>query len=191
MHAWGVGRLAGLPGLVLLASALALAPAGADEEVAVELLGFLLELPGGHARVPPARPVAARLDVINELGGPRHRFVLELAPTTAGPAAPLREEQLVVVDGTLARGRVRALRVSPVELAELAGELLLAGEPLTLPLGRDRLVRLRVEGLPSVPLDLLLTTRTTGAPGPWRDGQPVRLRIVNGRRVVVAIEPGP
>lgn len=180
-------------GLLLLLVATPSASAQTPDEVAVELVGFLSGLPTGGLAVPPPRTAAARLEVPNEQGGPRSVFTVELTPGTAGrlPAGRAREGQLVVIDGTLARDRLRARAVGDVDVDRVAGRVALPEGILALPVASDRLVAVRLDGSPSMPLGFLLTPSTGHVVSSLRDGQPVTLVIVNGQRLVVVVETPP
>jgi len=160
------------------------------DEVEVELVGFLDNLPGGGVRLPLSGPAAARLEVPNEQGGARVAFTLEFTPRTefARDTSRLRNDQLVVVEGVLAPGRLWVRRIHEVEVAEYAGRLALRDGPLDLPVAADRLVEIFLDGATTLPVTFLLTPRTSSRQSKLNDAQSVTIAVVIGRRVVVGIE---
>jgi hypothetical protein len=164
--------------------------AGSADDVEVELVGFLGTLPDEDLRLPLSSGMTARFEVPNEQGGARVAFTVELTPRTefVRNADRVRGDQLVVLEGVLERERLRVLRVREVDVAEYSGRLSLREGPLALPLATDRLVEVFLDGAPSLPVTFLLTPRTTSRRTSLRDGQPVTLAVVNGRRLVVGIE---
>jgi hypothetical protein len=160
------------------------------DEVEVELVGFLGNLPPGGARLPLSGATTARLEVPNEQGGARVAFTLEFTPRTefARDAERLRNDQLVVVEGVLGPGRLWVRRIHEVDVAEYAGRLALRDGSLDLPVAADRLVEIVLDGAATLPVTFLLTPRTSSRQSKLNDGQPVTIAVVIGRRVVVAIE---
>jgi hypothetical protein len=176
--------------VVLLAACMAAAPAGAADEIEVELVGFLGKLPEGGLRLPLSGGTLARLEVPDEQGGARTAFTVELTPRTefSGDARRVRGDQLVVMEGVLQPGRLRVLRVREIDVAEYSGRVSLRQGPLELPVASDRLVEVFLDGASSLPINFLLTPRTTSRQSSLRDGQPVTIVVVSGRRLVVGIE---
>lgn len=151
-------------------------PAVADE-IEVQLVGFLVQLPGQDAL----------LEVPNEQGGPRVTFEIEITPSTSirVTGGRLRSGELVVLDGLLAARRIRAHRVADVQVVELNGRFMLVEGSIALPVASDRLVQLAVDGS-TAPLTFLLL-RGAGVVR-VRDGQPVTLGVVSGTRLIVGVE---
>lgn len=160
------------------------------DEVEVELVGFLGDLPAAGVRLPPSATTTARLEVPNEQGGARVPFTLEFTPRTefARGSDGLRNDQLVVVEGVLSPGRLWVRRIHEVDIAEYGGRLALRDGSLDLPVAADRLVEIVLDGATTLPVAFLLTPRTSSRQSKLNDGQPVTIAVVTGRRVVVAIE---
>jgi len=160
------------------------------DEVEVELVGFLGDLPAAGVRLPPSDATTARLEVPNEQGGARVSFTLEFTPRTefARGSDRLGNDQLVVVEGVLGPGRLWVRRIHEVDIAEYAGRLALRDGSLDLPVAADRLVEIILDGVTTLPVTFLLTPRTSSRQSKLNDGQPVTIAVVTGRRVVVAIE---
>ena len=160
------------------------------DEVEVELVGFLSNLPDEGVRLPPAGVTTARLEVPNEQGGSRIAFTVEFTPRTefARDAGRLRNDQLVVLEGVLGPGRLWVRRIHEVDIAEYGGRIGLRDGPLDLPVVADRLVEIFLDGASTLPVTFLLTPRTTSRQSTLGDGQPVTIAVVSGRRVIVAIE---
>lgn len=157
-------------------------PVAVADEIEVQLVGFLVHLrsPGGGVRL-------AELDVPNEQGGARVGFEIEITPRTSLAVAGgrLRPGELVVLEGWLAAGRVRAHRIVDVRVVELPGRFLLPDGRLALPLADDRLVQFAVDG--SVAPLVFLLLRGAGV-APVRDRQPVTLGVVSGTRLIVGVD---
>ena len=100
----------------------------------------------------------------------------------------MRGGDLVVLEGVLYPGRLRVLHVREVDVAEFRGRLSLPDGPLPLPPTADQLIDVRLDGGASLPVTFLLTPRTTSPRTSLRDGQPVSLTVVVGRRLVVDLE---
>ena len=164
--------------------------AGSADDVEVELVGFLGKLPEGGLRLPLSSRMTARFEVPNEQGGARVAFTVEFTPRSefSRDAVRVRGDQLVVLEGVLQPDRLQVLRVREVDVAEYSGRLSLREGPLALPLSTDHLVEVFLDGAPNLPVTFLLTPRTTSRRTSLRDGQPVTLAVVNGRRLVVGIE---
>ena len=162
----------------------------AADEVEVELVGFLGDLPQGWVRLPLSGAMTARLEVPNEQGGSRVAFTVELTPRTefARDAGRIRNDQLVVVEGVLGPGRLWVRRIHEVDIAEYAGRLALREGPLDLPVVADRLIEIVLDGATTLPVTFLLTPRTSSRQSKLTDGQSVTIAVVSGRRVVVGIE---
>ena len=160
------------------------------DDVEVELVGFLGDLPEGGVRLPLAGVTTARLEVPNEQGGSRIAFTVEFTPRTefARDAGRIRNDQLVVLEGVLGPGRLRVRRLHEVDIAEYGGRIALRDGPLDLPVVADRLVEIFLDGAPSLPVTFLLTPKTTSRQSKLGDGQPVTIAVVSGRRVIVGIE---
>lgn len=160
------------------------------DEVEVELVGFLGNLPAAGVRLPLSGATTARLEVPNEQGGARVTFTLEFTPRTefARETGRLGNDQLVVVEGVLGPGRLWVRRLHEVDIAEYAGRLALRDGPLDLPVAADRLVDIVLDGATTLPVTFLLTPRTSSRQSKLNDGQSVTIAVVTGRRVVVAIE---
>jgi hypothetical protein len=175
---------------VLLAACMAATPAGAADEVEVELVGFLDTLAEGGLRLPLSSETIARLEVPNEQGGARIAFTVELTPRTefSRDAGRVRGDQLIVMEGVLQPGGLRVLRVREIDVAEYSGRVSLREGTLELPVATDRLVEIVLDGTSSLPVSFLLTPRTTSRQSSLRDGQSVTLAVVSGRRLVVGIE---
>lgn len=174
-----------------LATVLALGGAVfAADEVEVELVGFLGNLPADGVRLPPSGVTAARLEVPNEQGGSRVTFTIEFTSRTefARGADRLRNGQLVVVEGALGPGRLRVLRLYEADIAEYGGRLALREGPLDLPVATDRLVEIFLDGATTLPVTFLLTPRTSSRQSTLNDGQSITIAVVAGRRIVVGIE---
>ena len=75
-----------------------------------------------------------------------------------------------------------------IDVAEYSGRVSLPQGPLELPVASDRLVEVFLDGASSLPINFLLTPRTTSRQSSLRDGQPVTIVVVSGRRLVVGIE---
>jgi hypothetical protein len=175
----------------VLAAALSLSGAAlAADEVEVELIGFLGNLPPGGVRLPLSGVTTARLEVPNEQGGARVAFTLEFTPRTefARDAGRMRNDQLVVVEGVLGPGRLWVRRIHEVDIAEYVGRLALRDGPLALPVITDRLVEIVLDGATTLPVTFLLTPRTSSRQSKLDDGQSVTIAVVSGRRVIVGIE---
>ena len=175
---------------VVLAAALSLAGAVfSADEVEVELVGFLGNLPQGGVGLPLSGVTTARIEVPNEQGGARVAFTLEVTPRTefARDAGRMRNDQLVVVEGVLGPGRLWVRRIHEVDIAEYAGRLALRDGPLDLPVTTDRLVEIFLDAT-TLPVTFLLTPRTSSRQSKLNDGQSVTIAVVTGRRVVVGIE---
>ena len=155
------------------------------DEVEVELVGFLSNLPEEGVRLPPAGVTTARLEVPNEQGGSRIAFTVEFTPRTefARDAGRLRNDQLVVLEGVLGSGRLWVRRIP-----EYGGRIGLRDGPLDLPVVADRLVEIFLDGASTLPVTFLLTPKTTSRQSKLGDGQPVTIAVVSGRRVIVGIE---
>jgi hypothetical protein len=163
--------------LIAAVLAVALSFGGAafsGDEVEVELVGFLVNLPEGGMRLPLAGVTTARLEVPNEQGGSRIVFTVEFT--------------LVVLEGVLGPGRLRVRRLHEVDIAEYGGRIALRDGPLDLPVVADRLVEIFLDGASSLPVTFLLTPKTTSRQSKLGDGQPVTIAVVSGRRVIVGIE---
>jgi len=176
---------------VVLAAALSLSGAAlAADEVEVELVGFLGNLPQGGVGLPLSGVTTARIEVPNEQGGARVAFTLEFTPRTefARDAGRMRNDQLVVVEGVLGPGRLWVRRIHEVDIAEYVGRLALRDGPLDLPVVADRLVEIVLDGATTLPVTFLLTPRTSSRQSKLNDGQSVTIAVVSGRRVVVGIE---
>jgi hypothetical protein len=175
----------------VLAAALSLAAAAfSADEVEVELVGFLSSLPAGEVRLPLAGVTTARLEIPNEQGGARVAFTVEFTARTefAPDAGRLRNDQLVVVEGVLGRGRLWVRRIHEVDIAEYAGRLALRDGPLDLPVSTDRLIEIVLDGATTLRVTFLLTPRTSSRESKLNDGQSVTIAVVSGRRVIVGIE---
>ena len=161
-----------------------------SDEIEAELIGFLVHVPPGGLRLPPASVVTATLEVPNEQGGPRVVFPVEFGARTevALRASHVRGGDLVVLEGVLSPGRLRVLHVREVDVAEFRGRVSLPAGPLSLPAATDQLVDVFLDGGASLPVSFLLTPRTTSPRMSLRDGQPVSLAVVIGRRLVVDLE---
>jgi len=159
------------------------------DEVEVELVGFLGDLPAREVRLPLSGVTTARLEVPNEQGGPRVAFTVEFTTRTefARDAGRLRDDQLVVLEGVLRPGRLWVRRIPEVDIAEYAGRLALRDGPLDLPVTTDRLVEIFLDDT-TLPVTFLLTPRTSSRQSKLNDGQSVTIAVVTGRRVVVGIE---
>jgi hypothetical protein len=182
-------------GTCLIAAVLtvALSLAGAvfsADEVEVELVGFLGNLPAGEVRLPLSGVTPARLEVPNEQGGSRVTFTVEFTTRTefARDASRLRDDQLVVLEGVLRPGRLWVRRIHEVDIAEYAGRLALRDGPLDLPVTTDRVVEIFLDGATILPVTFLLTPRTSSRQSKLNDGQSVTIAVVSGRRVIVGIE---
>lgn len=164
--------------------------ATSTDEIEAELIGFLVQLPPDGLRLPPASVVTAALEVPNEQGGPRVVFPVEFGARTEVTLRPshVRGGELVVLEGVLYPGRLRVLHIRDVEVMEFRGRVSLPGGPLSLPPTTDQLVEVFLDGGASLPVSFLLTPRTTGPRMSLRDGQPVSLAVVVGRRLVVDLE---
>jgi hypothetical protein len=179
------GRLAGslLATLVLAAGA-----APAADEIEVQLVGFLVA--PAEARTPATGTALAGLDVPNEQGGARIFFHVEItrATTVALPGGRPRFGELVVLSGLLATGRVRAHRIAEIDVVELSGRVRLGDGVLDLPVARDRLLDVYLDGS-STPVAFLLLPKAASVRRQLRDSQPVTLAVVSGTRLIVGIEP--
>lgn len=171
------------------------APTAGDDDVEVELVGFLVYLPEpggreGGGGTPSPGVTAARLEVPNQQGGARVVFSVEFTARTevALPGGRARPGEVVVLDGALHRGRIRALRVREVRIVELAGRLSLPDGPLVLPVVADRIVDVALDGAPTLGVAFLLTPWTASRWKSIRDGQPVILAVAHGTRIVVGLE---
>jgi hypothetical protein len=164
--------------------------ATSSDEIEAELIGFLVQLPRDGLHLPPPSVVAAALEVPNEQGGPRVVFPVEFGARTEVTlrASHVRDGELVVLEGVLYPGRLRVLHVREVDVAEFRGRVSLPGGPLSLPPTTDQLVDVFLDGSPTLPVAFLLTPRTTSPRMSLRDGQPVSLGVVIGRRLVVDLE---
>ena len=180
----------GLRAVVLIVALSMSGTALAADEVEVELVGFLGNLPAAGLRLPLSGATLARLEVPNEQGGSRVAFTLEFTPRTefARDAGRLGNDQLVVVEGVLGPGRLWVRRIHEVDIAEYAGRLALRDGPLDLPVAADRLVEIVLDGATTLPVTFLLTPRTSSRQSKLTDGQSVTIAVVTGRRVVVGIE---
>jgi hypothetical protein len=179
------------PIAAVLTAALSLGGAAfAGDEVEVELIGFLGNLPQGGVRLPLSGVTTARLEVPNEQGGARVAFTVEFTPRTefARDAGRFRDDQLVVVEGVLGLGRLWVRRIHEVDIAEYVGYLALRDGPLDLPVTTDRLVEILLDGTTTIPVTFLLTPRTSSRQSKLNDGQSVTIAVVSGRRVIVGIE---
>jgi len=190
---WAI--IANVKGTYVIAAVLtvALSLAGrviSADEVVVELVGFLGNLPAGEVRLPLSGVTTARLEVPNELGGSRVAFTVEFTMHTefARDAGRLRDQELVVLEGVLRPGRLWARRIHEVDIAEYGGRLALRDGPLDLPVTTDRLVEIFLDGAKTLPVTFLLTPGTSSRQSKLSDGQAVTIAVVTGRRVVVGIE---
>ena len=179
-----------LAGSILALASLAVGTALGADEIDAELIGFLVQLPPGGLRLPPAAMTTVTLEVPNEQGGPRVAFAVEFGPRTEIDLRDnlLRNGALVMLEGALHPGRLRVRRVSDVDVAEVRGRVALPAGPLDLPAPADRLLGIILDGAPGLTVTFLLTTRTTTPRTSLRDGQPVSLAVVVGRRLVVDLE---
>jgi hypothetical protein len=175
---------------VLVVACLLAAPGTAADPIEVELVGFLGRLPEGGLRLPLSHGATARLEVPSEQGGPRTAFTVELTTRTefSRSAGRLRGDQLVIVEGVLQPGGLRALHVREIDVAEYSGRVSLQEGPLELPVTADRLVEIFLDGASRLPVSFLLTPRTSSRQVSLRDGQAVTITVVSGRRLVVGIE---
>jgi hypothetical protein len=162
----------------------------AADEVEVELVGFLGNLPQEGVRLPLSGVTTARLEVPNEQGGARAAFTVEFTPRTefARDAGRMRNDQLVVVEGVLGPARLWVRRIHEVDIAEYGGRLALRDGPLDLPVTADRLIEIVLDGATTLPVTFLLTPGTSSRQSKLNDGQSVTIAVVTGRRVVVGIE---
>src|SRR4030095_15390759 len=105
------------------------------DEVEVELVGFLGNLPAGEVRLPLSGVTTARLEGPREQRGSGCAFTVEFTTRTefARDAGRFRDGQLVVLEGVLRPGRLWVRRIHEVDIAEYAGRLAPRDGPLDLP----------------------------------------------------------
>ena len=165
-------------------------PAGAGETVDVSLLGFLAGLPTTGLELPPATATMARLEVPDEQGGRRLSLPVELSARMdlVRRSDTVRNGQIVEVEGTLVNGSIVIRRLQEPERIEMTGWLSLQEPVLHLPVPGDRLLTV-VLGK-GVSLPFLFTPQTESMAPSLRDGDPVVLTVVAGRRLVVGVQSG-